>query len=288
MKKFLHEPLVHFLFLGFLVFAGFKILAGNETSEPGKIVVTQAQIESLVTGFTRTWQRPPTTLELEGLIREHIREEVCTREAIALGLDRDDSIIRRRLRQKLEFISDNVASQAEPTDEQLQKYLEGHPDNYRTERRFTFTQVFLDPQKHGGNLAHDTNQMLAELRLGGNNPDVWKMGDSRLLEPTYEAITASEISKQFGEAFSTKLVDLPIGEWSGPVESAYGIHLVLLADRKDESLPPLGEVREAVKRDWLNSQRSETNEKLYQALLQRYTVTVEDPRLAFVEKDLMR
>lgn len=285
MKRLLHEPLVHFLLLGLLVFTGFKFFSRNETSEPGTIIVTQAQIQSLVTGFTRTWQRPPTTLELEGLIREYIREEICTREAIALGLDRDDTVIRRRLRQKLEFLSDSVASQAEPTDEQLQKYLEAHPDNYRSERRFTFSQIFLDPQKHGENLTRDVDQMLAELRLAAYKPDVWKLGDSLLLEMNYEAVSGNEISKQFGEEFAAKLVDLPVGQWSGPIASGYGVHLVLLADREQGAVPQLRDVREAVKRDWVNYQRSETNEKFYQALLKRYTVTVEDPRLAFVEKD---
>lgn len=286
MKKLFHEPLVHFLLLGLLVFTGFKFFLRNETSEPGTIIVTQAQIQSLVTGFTRTWRRPPTTLELEGLIREYIREEICTREAIALGLDRDDTVIRRRLRQKLEFLSDSVASQAEPTDEQLQKYLEAHADTYRSERRFTFSQIFLDPQKHGENLSRDIDQLLAELRLTTNKPDVWKKGDSLLLEPNYEAITGSEVSKQFGEAFAAKLVDLPVGQWSGPIASGYGVHLVLLSDREQGVAPQLRDVRDAVKRDWLNDQRSETNEKFYQALLKRYTVTVEDPHLAFVENDL--
>ncbi|HEU4709958.1 MAG TPA: peptidylprolyl isomerase [Pyrinomonadaceae bacterium] len=285
MKKLLHEPLVHFLLLGLLVFIGFKFFSRNETSEAGTIIVTQAQIQSLVTGFTRTWQRPPTTPELEGLIREYIREEICTREAIALGLDRDDTVIRRRLRQKLEFLSDSVASQAEPTDEQLQNYLEAHADTYRSEQRFTFTQIFLDPQKRGENLTRDVDQMLAQLRLAAYKPDVWQLGDSLLLELNYEAVSGSEVSKQFGEEFAAKLVDLPVGQWSGPLASGYGVHLVLLADREQGAAPQLRDVREAVKRDWVNYQRSETNEKFYQALLKRYTVTVEYPRLAFLEKD---
>lgn len=285
MKKLLHEPLVHFLLLGLLVFIGFKFFSRNETSEAGTIIVTQAQIQSLVTGFTRTWQRPPTTPELEGLIREYIREEICTREAIALGLDRDDTVIRRRLRQKLEFLSDSVASQAEPTAEQLQNYLEAHADTYRSEQRFTFTQIFLDPQKRGENLTRDVDQMLAQLRLAAYKPDVWQLGDSLLLELNYEAVSGSEVSKQFGEEFAAKLVDLPVGQWSGPIASGYGVHLVLLADREQGAAPQLRDVREAVKRDWVNYQRSETNEKFYQALLKRYTVTVEYPRLAFLEKD---
>ena len=284
MKKLLREPLVHFLLLGLLVFAGFKVTSRNEASEPSKIVVTQAQVESLVTGFSRTWQRPPTTLELEGLIREYIREEVCTREALALGLDKDDSVIRRRLRQKLEFISDSVASQADPTEEQLQQYLQTHANSFRGERQFTFSQVYLDPQKHGENLTRDINQMLAELRLGSKS-DVSKMGDSLLLEQNFESVPAGEVSKQFGEKFVADLADLPVGEWSGPIESGYGLHLVIVIDRKDGSVPALADVRETVKRDWVNARRSETNEKFYQALLKRYTVTVEEPRLAYAEKD---
>ena len=281
MKKLLHEPLVHFLLLGVLVFAGFRLTSRNEAAEPGKIVVNQAQIESLVTGFTRTWQRPPTNLELEGLVREYIREEVSTREALALGLDKDDSVIRRRLRQKLEFISDSVASQAEPTDEALQKYLQAHAESFRAQRQFTFSQVYLDPQKHGENLSRDVNQLLAQLRLAGNRPDLSKLGDSLLLEQDFEAVSVGEVSKQFGEKFAGKLVELPVGEWSGPIESGYGLHFVIVTERKDGSLPALADVRETVKRDWVNAQRSETNEKFYQALLKRYTVTIEDPRLAF-------
>jgi len=283
MKKLLREPLVHFLLLGLLVFAGFKVTSRNEAGAPSKIVVTQAQVESLVTGFSRTWQRPPTTLELEGLIREYIHEEVCTREALALGLDKDDSVIRRRLRQKLEFISDSAASQADPTEEQLQQYLQAHANSFRGERQFTFSQVYLDPQKHGENLTRDINQMLAELRLGSKS-DVSKMGDSLLLEQNFESVPAGEVSKQFGEKFVANLAELPVGEWSGPIESGYGLHLVIVIDRKDGSVPALADVRETVKRDWVNARRSETSEKFYQALLKRYTVTVEEPRLAYVEK----
>ncbi|MCM3872017.1 MAG: peptidylprolyl isomerase [Pyrinomonadaceae bacterium] len=285
MKKLLHEPLVHFLLLGLLVFAGFRFTSRNEAGEPGKIVVTQGQVESLVTGFTRTWQRPPTNLELEGLIREYIREEVCTREALALGLDKDDSVIRRRLRQKLEFISDSVASQADPTDEELQKYLLAHADSFRAERQFSFSQVYLDPQKHGESLTRDVNRLLAQLRLAGSKPDLSELGDSLLLEQNFEAVPVGEVSKQFGEKFAAKLVELPVAEWSGPIESGYGLHLVLVSARADGSLPALADVRETVKRDWVNAQRSETNEKFYQALLKRYTVSIEDPLLALAKSN---
>jgi hypothetical protein len=114
------------------------VTSGHDVREPGGIVVTRGAIESLAATFARTWQRSPTDAELEGLIRDYVRDEVYYREALALGLDRDDTVVRRRLRQKLEFVSEDLAAQAEPTDAELRAYLEAHPESFRGERRFTF------------------------------------------------------------------------------------------------------------------------------------------------------
>jgi parvulin-like peptidyl-prolyl isomerase len=276
MKKLLHEPLVHFILLGALVFTGFKFFSKNESNPPGAIVVTQGKIESLVTGFTRTWQRPPTREELNGLIRDYVREEVCAREAMALGLDKEDTVIRRRLRQKLEFISESVAAQANPTDAELQKYLEAHREKFRRERQFTFRQVYLDPQRHGINLNRDAAQLLIQLQQAGNDSNISVFGDPFLLDQEYKRVPTGEVSKQFGEKFAATLGDLPVGQWQGPIESGYGTHLVLILDRDEGRMPVLKEVRDAVKIEWSNAQRSETNEKFYEALLKRYTVTIED------------
>jgi hypothetical protein len=280
MKKLLHEPLVHFLLLGAAIFAASQWAAGSATTRPGQIVVTQGRIESLATGFARTWQRPPTTGELEGLVRDYIREEIYAREAIALGLDKDDTIIRRRLRQKLEFVSEDVAAQAEPTDEQLRGYLKEHPDAFRTERRFTFSQVYLNPRRRGENLAGDAAQMLAQLRQAGSKADVSALGDSLLLDYQFDALPATEVAKQFGEKFAAKLGELPAGQWQGPIESGYGVHLVWVSERTEGRMPVLEQVHDAVRREWANARRREANEKFYQALLTRYTVTIEEPEPA--------
>jgi hypothetical protein len=147
LKSLLREPLVHFLLLGVGIFLADSLVAQRASTEPERIVITQGLIEHLATEFARTWQRPPSADELEGLIREHLREEVYYREALALGLDKNDIIIRRRLRQKLEFISEDVAAQAEPTDEQLRAYLKANPEAFRVEPRFTFRQVYLNPKR---------------------------------------------------------------------------------------------------------------------------------------------
>ena len=277
-KNLVREPLVHFLLLGALIFATFKFIS-SETSQPGKILITQGRIESLEIAFSRTWRRPPTTGELEGLLRDYIREEVFAREAVALGLDKDDTIIRRRLRQKLEFVSEDVAAHAEPTDEQLRAYLKEHADAFRGDRRFTFRQVYLDPQRRGANLGRDAAQLLAQLRRSGSQADIAALGDSLMLEHEFKALSASEAVKQFGEKYAAKLGEMPVGQWQGPIESGFGVHLVFMAERTDGSMPALEDVLPAVRREWTNARRMETNEKFYGNLLQRYVVTIERPEV---------
>lgn len=277
--RIFREPLVHFLLLGALIFGAFKFIS-SETIEPGKILITQGRIESLEIAFSRTWRRPPTASELEGLIRDYVREEVFAREAVALGLDKDDTIIRRRLRQKLEFVSEDITAYAEPTDEQLRAYLKEHPDAFRGDRRFTFSQVYLNPQRRGANLDRDATQMLAQLRRSGSKAEIAALGDSLMLENEFKALPASEAVKQFGEKFAAKLGEMRAGQWQGPIESGFGVHLVLISERTDGSLPSLEDVRAAVRREWSNARRLEANENFYRTLLQRYTVTIERPQAA--------
>ena len=279
MKKILCEPLLHFLLLGAAIFVAYSLVSKRTGEEPGKIVISQGQIASIVVGFTRTWQRPPTSEELEGLVRDRVREEVYCREALALGLDKDDIIIRRRLRQKMEFVTDDVVAQAQPTDDELSAYLQAHPDPFRVQRQCTFSQVYLNPEKHGENLARDTAQLLARLNQAGGKADVSALGDSFLLEHTFAAASGSEVAKQFGEKFAAKLDELAPGQWQGPVESGYGVHLVFVSERTEGRLPALAEVRDAVRREWANARRLEANEKLYEAMLKRYVVTIERPQV---------
>lgn len=280
MKNILREPLLHFLLLGAAIFAAYSLVANRSSGEPGKIVVTQGQVESLAAGFARTWQRPPTDKEMAGLVSDRVREEVYYREAMALGLDKDDTVIRRRLRQKMEFVSDDIAAQAEPTDSDLNAYLRAHAGKFPVEPRFTFRQVYLNPDKHRANLAGDTARLLAQLKQSGDKADVSALGDTFLLEHDFTALPAGEVAKLFGESFAAKLGGLQPGQWQGPVESGYGVHLVKVSERSEGRLPALAEVREVVRREWDNARRKEANEKFFQELLKRYVVTIEQPKLA--------
>jgi hypothetical protein len=286
MKRILREPLFHFLLLGAAIFVVFGFTANRSSDEPGEIVVTRGQIEHLATAFAKTWQRAPTAEELTGLIRDRVREEIYCREAIALGLDKDDTVIRRRLRQKMEFISDDIITQSEPTDADLNEYLKAHPESFRIEPRITFQQVYLNPQKHGENLARYTMQLLGQLKRAGSPEVSAKLGDPSMLEHRFAGATATEIARQFGERFAARLTKLTPGQWQGPVESGYGTHLVFLSERIEGSQAVLADVRDEVRREWENTRRLEANEKFYRELLNRYTVTVEGLEPAAAQEQL--
>jgi parvulin-like peptidyl-prolyl cis-trans isomerase-like protein len=276
-RRWLREPLLHFVLLGALIFAGYTLVSRDGGDRADEILVTQAQLAMLATTFAGTWQRPPTADEMDGLIRDYVREEVAAREAVALGLDKDDTVIRRRLRQKLEFISEDLTSRAEPSERELQDYLVAHQDVFRTERRFTFAQVYLDSQRRGERLPRDTDALLAELEADPDL-DASTLGDSLLLGNRFDALPASEVAREFGEDFAKQLATLPIARWQGPVRSGYGVHLVRVSQRDEGEMPSLAQSREAVKREWSNAQRTAASEAFYRGLLARYSVKIEHPR----------
>ena len=166
MRAWLREPLLHFLVIGAAIFFLYRVVSGEEEG-PREIVVTEAQIESLAEGFARTWMRPPTAEEIRGLVDDYVREEVYYREAMALGLDRDDTVIRRRLRQKMEFVSDDIAAVKEPTDAELQAYLEANTPAFVDPPTFTFEQLYFSSDRRGEAALADAQRVLAQLNAGG-------------------------------------------------------------------------------------------------------------------------
>ncbi len=280
MKKFLHEPLLHFLLLGALIFAAYGLMARGTGDDRGKIVITQGQITSMMESFILTRQRAPTHDELESLIRDRVQQEVYYREALALGLDRDDLIIRRRLQQKLEFVSEGRAAPTEPSDAELQAYLQAHAATFATEPKFSFRQVYLDPQRHGTNLARDAERLRVDLSHAGAKANLAHMGDPLLLDHEISNASAREVANLFGAKFAAALDELPPAQWQGPVESGYGAHVVLLSERTEGGVPALAVVCEEVRREWASAQQRDAAAKSYQALLRKYAVTIEAPRAA--------
>jgi parvulin-like peptidyl-prolyl isomerase len=281
-RSLLREPLVHFLLLG----AGLFMLdawlrpAATASAASKEIVVSEARITNLAQNFRRTWQRPPTRQELDGIIEAFVREEVMVREALALGLDRDDAIIRRRLQQKMEFVSEEAAASVQPSDAELERYLSAHADAFRTEPRVTFVQVYLDPRRRGAALEADAKRLLEVLN--GERPiDPAQAGDRLLLlDARYENAPQSEVARLFGSDFAAALVEQPPGRWAGPVTSGYGAHLVRVEALTPGQLPSLDDVRPLVEREWANARRQELARAFYEKLRARYTVKVQRPEPA--------
>ena len=282
-KKLIHEPLVHFLAIGaalFLLsglFGGSPVPQSGQTGQPsGKIVVTPGQVEHLKAQFTRTWQRPPTEKEVKGLIDEYVLDEISYREALAMGLDRDDPTIRRRLRLKLETFNEDIAAATPPSDQELKDFLETHPDPFRREPQVAFRQVYLSADRRGRKADEDAQTLLERLRAAGPDADLAGLGDPLLmLSNNLPLSTASDIGRLFGEEFTGNVLALAPGRWEGPVRSGYGLHLVLVTERRHGRLPELSEVRAEVEREWLFARRKEIQEAMHRKLRERYTVVVE-------------
>lgn len=274
LRRWLREPLLHFLLLGLAIFGAYRLL-GPDQQPPSSIVVTEGIINGQIESFSRTWLRPPTPQEVEGLIREYVREEVYYREGMALGLDRDDTVIRRRLKQKLEFVAEAAGMATEPTDDDLRAYLAAHTDSYLTDARVSFVHVFLSAERRGDAVEQDAARLLADLQSSSGPIDPAAFGDPTLLGRRFEDVLLRDVATQFGDAFADQVAALPVGEWQGPIKSGYGVHLVLVGAKTESRVPGLDEARTALRRDWLNEQRITANEKYYQSLLQRYTVTIE-------------
>jgi PPIC-type PPIASE domain len=281
MKRWLKEPLLHFLVLGALLFGVYAWMNRGEQPQTGQIVVTKGQIENLRVTFNRVWQHPPSPSEMDGLIRDHIREEVLAREATKLGLDLDDTVIRRRLRQKMEFVASDLAVPPVPTEAELKEFLVKHTDFFRVEPRLTVRQVYLNPAKRGDALQGDAARLIAELNRPRATADFRTLGDATMLSSELTDVPVSEVVRDFGEDFAKQVENLPDGRWQGPVTSTYGVHLVLVAQKTPGRMPALAEVYDQVAREWTDAKRREENETFYQKLLKRYVVTIEgEPSVA--------
>lgn len=275
-RNLLREPLLHFLLLGGALFALFAQVGGDSGNETvHRIVIKQADVERLRTLWQRRWMRPPTPNELEGLIEGHIREEILYREALALGLERDDTIVRRRMAQKMEFLFADLAVPSPPNDEELERFLDEHPDRFTVPARLSFTQIYVNPDRRGPGAVADAEQLLLALRDRGDDIDPAAFGDPTLIEPYHERASPREIARLFGARFADAVTPLATGRWHGPIESGYGMHLVYVRAHEPERLPPLDEVRERVRTELMSERQREANEAFYEELRKRYEVVVE-------------
>lgn len=272
LKRLLREPLVHFLLLGGVLFLIFGRGEPDRSRDNRQIVVSGPAIDRLVASFALTWHRPPDAHELQAQIDDYIREEVLYRTAVKLGLDKDDMIIRRRLRQKMEFTFEDTV--APPQEAELRAYLGAHADKFRSQPLISFRQVFIS-RSRGGTAETDAGRILTQLASA--TPGASDQGDSLLLGEGFNQTTLDRIGALFGDEFAGALARAPMGRWVGPLRSSYGLHLVLVSEAKPATLPPFEQVRPAVEREWFAERRAAALAAQYRALLADYQVIVERP-----------
>lgn len=277
--KWLREPLIHFLLIGGALFLIYSIQNDGFTDQSKRIVFTKTDINRLALLWEKKRQRPPTQVELKGLIEQQIREQVMYREALAMGLDQNDSIVRRRLAQKVEFISADLAAMIEPSEEDLANYFVAHRDLFEIPGRISFVQVYFNTDRRGGQAEKDIHRLLATLEQTGLKIDINKAGDPFMLGQQHEQQTEHDVARLFGKDFASKLFTLTTGTWQGPIQSGYGLHLVRIDSKTPARHPELEAVRDKVRNEWMDQQRRTVDKAFYQSLRQRYEIVIEDTRL---------
>jgi hypothetical protein len=274
-RRLLREPLLHFLLIGVALFMLYGALNRGRSEAPRDIVISETRVEALAESFATVWMRPPTSEEIKGLIEDYIAEEIYYREATAMGLDQDDTVIRRRLRQKMEFISEDAATAAEPTDAELRAYLAAHPEKFLAPAELTFVQVYFSTDKRGDTARPAAEQLLAELQAGRGPAILSDAGDPTLLPGDMQSASPQAIANTFGSEFAAQILEAPVGQWTGPLQSGFGLHLVRVDDRKSDAMPAFEQIRPLVLREWQSGQRTEFNKAFLDGLRARYDIRVE-------------
>ena len=282
MRRLIREPLLHFALLGGAMFVAYSLLAGP-AADTAEIVVTSDRIASLSAQFSAMrGGRPPTDDELRGLIDTYLRDEMLYREGLALGLDRDDPVVRARVRQKADILSGDALA-AEPTEAQLQAYLEAHQQEFDIPGRVSFEQIYFDPTKHTDSLETVSVRASAALAVG-RVPEA--VGDRTMLPQRMTQVMLTEVRARFGEAFEQQLTQIDQEGWHGPLTTPFGAHLVRVTWREPTTRATLENARDALVRDWTRAHTAKMKEQFYRGLAERYTVRIDAmPRVSQIAQN---
>ena len=268
-QRLLREPLLHFVVLGGMIYLVFVAVSGARKAPIDHIVVTPQRIDQLAAQFSSVWKRAPTRDELSALIEGDIREEVYYRDALALGLDRNDAIVRRRLRQKMEFLTDTGAYLQEPSADELDAYLAANEKAYRHGPRLAFEQIYLGKSPTPDSIARSMSALRSTPSI-----DPSTLGERTLLPAQLGLSLPNAVDGTFGKGLFQRIAKFSPDMWSGPVQSGYGFHLVRIVSRQNARTPKLDDVRAAVLRDWKSAKAKELRERDYATRRKRFVVEI--------------
>ena len=280
MKRLLREPLIHFLLIGALLFGlyGLAPSAGPATAASKQIRLSQGEIAQLTLLFQSQWRRPPTPQELERLVENKVQQEILYREALAMGLDKDDEIVKRRMAQKMQFLAEDVAAAREPTAAELKAWFEQNSDRFAQPPRLSFRHLYFSTDRRGERARDDAQQALA--KLAGQPVDTQAAGalaDPFMFQDSYRDRAPDYLAKEFGPRFALAVSKLAPGSWQGPVESGFGWHLVFVDTVIPGRVPAFEEIEADVRTAWLGEQKALAWDKAYKKMRDGYTVWLPAP-----------
>ncbi len=277
LRRWLREPLLHFLLIGSALFAVYYTLnpSADQRQESHRIVITADDLAQIQIAWTAQWHRPHTPDEMRNLLNGKIREEVLSREATALGLDKDDTIMKRRLAQKMEFVMEDVAALREPTDDKLRRWFEQNRQRFALPSLVTFRHLYFSPDLRGARARDDAADVLRTLaRKPEESPELQGFSDRFIFQDFYSERSPDQIAGIFGTHFAQALLGREQGKWQGPIESGLGWHLVWIESKIPGRVPAFEEIQAAVKSAWSDEQRAEAKRRMFESLRSRYQVVL--------------
>ena len=278
LTRLFKEPLIQFLIIGAAIYGAYALFGSPEEDYRDNIILVDSnRINAMISEWESRWQRPPTRQEIDGLIQQYIKEDVLYRQAVSMGLNEDDPITRRRMAQKLEFLTSDLAQMQVPGEGELEAFFEENEENYRDPDRISFSQIFIDPDARGDATLDDADEILAQLKAQGEpGEEALDMGDRFMLQNYFASATELDVRRQLGSGFSEAVMKLEPGRWHGPVLSGYGVHLVYVFAFQAAPAPQFEAVRERVLEDWHTVKREEFNQQFLESLKERFEIIVDE------------
>jgi hypothetical protein len=275
LKRWLREPLLHVLLIGATLFVVYCALnpGAGQRQDSNRIAITADDVAQIRLAWMAQWQRPPTAEEMRNLLDRKIREEVLFREAMALGLDKDDTIVKRRLAQKMEFVMEDTSTLREPADDELRRWFGQNAKRFATPSLVTFRHLYFSPDRRGARARDDAMEALRKLADKPEEaPDVKGLSDPFMFQDFYAERSPDRVASIFGTTFAQALPGLEHGKWQGPIESGLGWHLVWVESTMPGRVPAFEEVEAMVKSEWIDEQRAEAKRKMFDHMKSRYQI----------------
>ncbi|QZA98489.1 peptidyl-prolyl cis-trans isomerase [Pseudomonas mandelii] len=276
-RRWLREPLLHFLIVGLALFGVYRELhpRPDQAERSNRIELTADDLRQIDVAWRASWQRSPTPAEMRGLVKSQIREEVLFQEAVALGLDKGDTIVKRRLAQKMEFLTEDASTIRDPSAAELKSWFDKNRDRFAQPGRISFHHLYFSPDRRGGKVQQAAAKALAALAgKGADAPGAASLADRFMERDYYAEREPAQVANVFGAQFAQALSQVKPGSWQGPIESGLGWHLVFVDAIAPGRIPAFDEVEAAVKAEWMDDQRADSKRRAFDAMLAHYEIVL--------------